>query len=65
MDAIDTVGAGDCFNGALAVALTEGLALPAAIRFASVAAAMSATRSGAANSAATREEVDRLLNINF
>jgi len=45
--------------------LTEGLALPAAIRFASVAAAMSATRSGAANSAATREEVDRLLNINF
>jgi ribokinase len=64
VDAIDTVGAGDCFNGALAVALTEGLALPAAIRFASVAAAISTTRSGAANSAATHEEVDRLLNIN-
>ena len=64
VDAIDTVGAGDCFNGALAVALTEGLALPAAIRFASVAAAISTTRSGAANSAATREEIDRILNIN-
>ena len=58
VDPVDTVGAGDCFNGALAVAITEGRALPAAIRFASAAAAISTTRSGAAKSAATRGEVE-------
>ena len=45
--AVDTVGAGDCFNGALASALSAGLAVEAAIRFAAGAAARSVTRPGA------------------
>ena len=45
--AVDTVGAGDCFNGALASALSSGLAVEAAIRFAVKSAAHSVTRPGA------------------
>ena len=45
--AVDTVGAGDCFNGALASALSASLAVEAAIRFAVKAAAHSVTRPGA------------------
>ena len=45
--AVDTVGAGDCFNGALASALSAGLATDAAIRFAVKAATRSVTRQGA------------------
>lgn len=45
---VDTTVAGDAFVGALAVALSEGLFLPAAARFASAAAAISVTRVGAA-----------------
>ena len=43
---VDTTGAGDAFNGALAVALAEGRALPDAIRFASATGAISVTRPG-------------------
>ena len=59
--AIDTVAAGDCFNGAFAVALLEGLDPLAAARFASAAAAISVTRHGAQASMPTRAEVDALL----
>ena len=59
--AIDTVGAGDCFNGAFAVALLEGLDPFAAARFASAAAAISVTRRGAQASMPTRAEVDAFL----
>ena len=45
--AVDTVGAGDCFNGALASALSVGLTGAAAIQFAVKAAARSVTRPGA------------------
>ena len=45
--AVDTVGAGDCFNGSLASALSAGLAREAAIRFAVTAAARSVARPGA------------------
>jgi len=58
---IDTVGAGDCFNGAFAVALLEGLDPIAAARFASAAAAISVTRRGAQASMPTRAEVDAFL----
>ena len=59
--AIDAVGAGDCFNGALAVALTEGQPFAAAIRFAAAAAALSTTRPTAAASMPDRAETDALL----
>src|ERR1700722_12509329 len=59
--AIDTVGAGDCFNGAFAVALLEGLDPFAAARFAPAGAAISVTRKGAQASMPSRAEVDAFL----
>ncbi len=60
--AIDTVAAGDVFNGALAVAMGEGMPLVEAVRFASAAAAISVTRSGAQPSAPTRIEIEKRLD---
>jgi ribokinase len=57
VNAIDTTAAGDVFNGALAVALSEGLPLAEACWFATRAAALSVTRKGAQLSAPSREEV--------
>lgn len=61
VEAIDTTAAGDTFNAALAVALSEGQAIEAALRFANCAAALSVTRLGAQSSAPTRTEVEALL----
>ncbi|HEY1804720.1 MAG TPA: ribokinase [Terracidiphilus sp.] len=61
VDAIDTVAAGDCFNGAFAVALLEGKDPWAAARFANAAAAICVTRKGAAASMPMRSEVDAFL----
>jgi ribokinase len=61
VDAVNTVGAGDCFNGAFAAALLEGHDPFAAARFASAAAAISVTRPGAQSSMPTRAEVDAFL----
>ncbi len=61
VQAIDTVGAGDCFNGAFAVALMQGQSPKAAARFASAAAAISVTRRGAQASIPKRAEVDAFL----
>lgn len=62
--AVDTVGAGDCFNGAFAVALLEGRDPSTAARFASAAAAISVTRPGAQASMPSRVEVDAFLARN-
>lgn len=59
--AVDTTAAGDTFNGALAVALAEGKTLPAAVRFANAAAAISVTRLGAQPSAPARAEIEKFL----
>jgi ribokinase len=61
VEAVDTVGAGDCFNGAFAVALLEGKDPWAAARFASAAAAISVTRKGAQASMPSRKDVDAFL----
>jgi ribokinase len=58
---VDTTAAGDIFNGALAVALGEGMPLLDAARFANAAAAISVTRPGAQPSAPTRAEIERFL----
>jgi ribokinase len=58
---VDTTAAGDVFNGALAVALTEGRPLREAVRFANAAAAISVTRPGAQPSAPARREIERLM----
>ena len=60
VDAVDTTAAGDTFNGALAVALSEGRTLNEAVVFANAAAALSVTRLGAQASIPLRAEVDVL-----
>jgi ribokinase len=57
VNALDTTAAGDVFNAALAVALSEGAELETACRFAVKAAAVSVTRLGAQSSAPARSEV--------
>jgi ribokinase len=57
VQAIDTVAAGDCFNGALAVAMSEGKDFRNALNFACTAASISVTRKGAANSMPRREDM--------
>lgn len=59
--AVDTVGAGDAFNGGLAAALAVGMSLPQAVRQASAVAALSVTQAGAQSSLPTRGELDNFL----
>ena len=58
---VDTVAAGDAFNGALAVALAEGESLEAAVRWGCAAGALSVTRVGAQDSMPDRDAVAALL----
>ena len=58
---VETTGAGDAFNGALACALAEGRALREAAGFAAAAAALCVTRAGAAQAMPVRSEIDALL----
>jgi ribokinase len=62
--AVDTTAAGDCFNGALAVAISEGTPLDEAVSFACKVAAISVTRMGAQSSIPSRKEVDQLPLLN-
>ena len=58
VEAVDTTAAGDVFNGALTVALSEGRNLKESVRCACKASAISVTRVGAQSSAPYRNEVD-------
>jgi sulfofructose kinase len=58
---VDTLGAGDIFHGAFALAITENQDLRQALRFASAAAALKCTRFGGAFAAPQRLEVEELL----
>ena len=62
VEAVDTVAAGDAFNGALAVALSEGHPLETAVRWGCAAGALSVTRIGAQGSMPERDAVMALLN---
>jgi len=59
---VDTLGAGDVFHGAFALAITEKQELRQALRFASAAAALKCTRFGGAFAAPQRAEVEELLS---
>ncbi len=61
VQAVDTVAAGDAFNGALAVALSEGHPLDSAVRWGCAAGALSVTRVGAQDSMPERDAVVALL----
>ncbi len=58
---VETTGAGDAFNGALAAALAAGRAPEAALAFANAAGALSVTRPGAAPSMPRRAEIEGLM----
>ena len=62
VDAVDTVAAGDAFNGALAVALSEGRPLSEAARWGCAAGALAVTKVGAQDSMPDRDVVVALLN---
>ena len=57
VEAVDTTAAGDVFNGALAVALSENKTITNAVQFACKAASISVTRIGAQASAPYRDEL--------
>jgi sugar/nucleoside kinase (ribokinase family) len=58
---VDTLGAGDIFHGAFALAIAEGAGIEPAMRFAAAAAALKCTRFGGAFAAPSRAEVENLL----
>jgi ribokinase len=58
---VDTTAAGDAFNGALAVALAEGMELVRAVRFANAAGARACEKFGAQPALPTRMEVEGLM----
>jgi ribokinase len=57
---VDTVGAGDAFNGALAAALADGMTLQAGLELAVAAGAAACTGSGARAALPTRADLDAL-----
>ena len=61
---VETTGAGDSFNGALAVALSEGKDDLTAVKFACAAASLSVTKPGTSPSMPMRSDIDKLLNVN-
>lgn len=61
VDAVDSLGAGDVFHGAFALALAEGMDEAGALRFASAAAAIKCTRFGGRDGCPTRAELNAFL----
>ena len=61
VEAVDTTGAGDAFNGGLLAALAEGKSLWDAAIFANALAALSVQKVGTAPAMPTREEIDEFL----
>lgn len=58
---VDTLGAGDVWHGAFALALAEGRDVAAAVRFASAAAALKVQRPGGRAGVPARSELDAFL----
>ncbi len=61
VDAVDTLGAGDIWHGAFALALAEGRGEREAIRFAAAAAALKCTAFGGRSAIPTRDQVEHFL----
>ncbi len=59
--AVDTTAAGDTFVGCFAVAISEGVSVPEAVRIATHASALSVTKLGAQPSIPTRQEVEQFI----
>lgn len=61
VDVVDTLGAGDVWHGAFALALGEGRAEPEAVAFANAAATLKCTRFGGRSGTPDREETERFM----
>ena len=61
VDAVDTTGAGDAFNGGFVTALSEGKDIFESAKFGNALAALSVTKIGTAPSMPTREEIEELM----
>lgn len=65
VDAIDTTGAGDAFNGAFTMALSEGKTIFEALRYGNATGALSVTKTGTAPSMPKREEIEDMIKANY
>jgi len=65
VSAVDSTAAGDAFVGALAVALSDGVAVPRALRLANAAGAIAASRAGAQSSLPHRDDLERLFGVKW
>jgi len=65
VNAVDTTGAGDAFNGGFVTALSEGKDLFDALRFGNATGALSVTKPGAAPAMPYRTEIDSLYQENY
>ncbi|WP_066889591.1 ribokinase [Clostridium nigeriense] len=63
VDVVDTTGAGDTFNGALAHGVSHNLLMNEAVTFAGTAASLSVTKFGAQTGMPKFEEVNKILNV--
>ncbi len=61
VDAIDSTGAGDAFNGGFVTALSEGRDLFQAVRYGNATGALSVTRLGTAPAMPSRAEIDAMV----
>jgi ribokinase len=61
VEAVDTVAAGDAFNGALAVAIAQGLPLPEAVKWGAAAGALAVTKPGAQSALPSRLTFEEFL----
>jgi len=65
VNAIDTTGAGDAFNGGFVMALSEGKDLFEALRYGNATGALSVTKLGTAPAMPTRAEIDAMVKENY
>ena len=65
VNAIDTTGAGDAFNGGFVMALSEGRNLFEALRYGNATGALSVTKLGTAPAMPMRSEIDAMVKENY
>jgi ribokinase len=61
-EVVDTTGAGDCFSGVLAAAVSEGISRRSAVARANAAAGLSVSADGARRGIPSRAEIDGALS---
>ena len=65
VNAVDTTGAGDAFNGGFATALSNGMELFDAVRYGNCTGALSVTKPGTAKAMPCKAEIDALYQARY